>query len=315
MNIAILSTLWPASLEQLEREHSCHVAINPPSEVKLQLLADAEIVIVRSPVQLDRAAIEAAARLKLIIRAGAGLDAIDIPCAKRRGVTVIAVPLSADSVAELALGLMLAVCRRIPVLDQSLRQGRWEKHSRLGIELAGKTLGLVGFGRIGRRTAEIANALGMQLLAFDRSPRKHPKPEFAQRLSVRFMGLDSLFGQADIVSIQIPLDDTTRHLISARQLALMKPDGVLVNLGRGGTVDEQALYEALRLGRLGGAGLDVYETEPTGENRLFALDNVVATPHVGAQTFDAQWRVGEDVVGIVQAFSAGRSISELGVLA
>ncbi|MCS7468883.1 hydroxyacid dehydrogenase [Stieleria sp. ICT_E10.1] len=320
MRILILSSIWPETTERLQREFDCLVSINPADGEKHRLLADAEVVIVRSPVRLDRAALESARNLKLIIRAGAGLDAIDVPLAKSRGVVVIAVPLSADSVAEHSIGLLLSVCRRIPQLNHALRQGRWEKHSGLGIQLSGKTLGLVGFGRIGIRTAELAKAFRMNLLAHDRSPEKSHKRAAAERLAVRFLPLDDLFAGSDFILIQTPLDETTRGLVDGHRLALMKATAVLVNVGRGGVVDERSLYDALRGGRLAGAAMDVFQSEPLsvsgqlGNHPLLSLDNFVATPHVAAQTIDAQRCVGEDVAKIVHAFSSGQSLVGLGIV-
>jgi D-3-phosphoglycerate dehydrogenase len=314
MKILVLSSIWPGTIDQLQQEYECQVSINPFDDEKHSLLADADIVVVRSPVRLDRPALENAPRLKLIVRAGAGLDTIDVAFAKDQGIALVMVPLSADSVAEHTFGLLLSVCRRIPVLHQSLQQGRWEKHSGLGIELCGKTLGIVGFGRIGIRVAEISQALKMDLVAFDRSPDKGYKREAAENLGVRFMSADELFSEADFVSIQMPLNESTRDFVNANRLAMMKPTAVLVNVGRGGIVDEMALYEALRSGDLAGAALDVFEREPLGENPLPSLDNFVGTPHVAAQTVEAQRRVGEDVLKIIQAFSAGHDLSGLGVV-
>ncbi len=313
MRIAILSSIWPEITERLQKEFDCDVSINPADGEKHRLLATAEIVIIRSPVRLDRAALESARNLKLIIRAGAGLDAIDVPFAKSRGVMVIAVPLSADSVAEHTLGLLLAVCRRIPQLNQTLRQGRWEKHSGLGIQLSGKTLGLIGFGRIGIRTAELAKAFKMDLIAHDRSPEKSHKREAAQRLSVRFLSLDDLLAGTDFVVVQTPLNDSTHGLVNAHRLAMLQSTAVLVNVGRGGVIDEQALYDALRSGQLAGAAMDVFESEPPGKHPLLSLDNFVATPHVAAQTLGAQKCVGEDVAKIARAFSSGESLAGLGI--
>ena len=154
----------------------------------------------------------------------------------------------------------------------------------------------------------------MDLVAFDRSPDKSHKREAAERLAVQFLSLDALFARADFVSIQTPLNDSSRGLVNARRLAAMKPTAVLVNVGRGGIVDEQALYDALQSGRLAGAALDVFQTEPPGDHPLLSLDNFVATPHVAAQTLDAQQRVGEDVLEIIRVFSAGRSLSGLGII-
>ncbi|NQT85899.1 hydroxyacid dehydrogenase [bacterium] len=280
----------------------------------MALIADADVAIIRSPVCLDRRTLAAAGRLRLILRAGMGVESIDMDFARRRGIGVALVPLSADSVAEHTFGLLLSLYRRIPWFCQTVREGRWEKHSGLGSELSGKTLGLVGFGRVGIRTAEIARAFGMGLLACDRSPHKPHKQEAAARLGVRFAPLDELFSAADAVAIQTPLNEQTRGLIGARLIGRMPPHAVIVNVGRGKVVDEQALYEALQQGRLGGAALDVFAAEPPGESPLLGLDNFIATPHVGAQTVEAQRKIGADVVRIVDAMAGGEDLASHGAV-
>lgn len=314
MNVAVFSHVWPESLEELQRRHRCRVEINPDSERKRALIADADVAIIRSPVRLDRPTLEAAGRLKLILRAGMGADSIDVDFARRRGIGVVLVPLSADSVAEHTFGLLLSLYRRIPWLHRTVCEGRWAKHTGLGLELAGKTLGLVGFGRIGIRTAEIARAFGMDLLAFDRSPNKPHKRDAAARLGVRFLSLDELFATADAVAIQTPLNEQTRGLIGERLIGRMKPRAVLINVGRGKVVDEQALCEALRQGRIGGAALDVFANEPPGDSPLLGLDNFIATPHVAAQTVEAQRKIGADVVRIVDALADGKDLASHGAV-
>jgi D-3-phosphoglycerate dehydrogenase len=314
MNIAIFSHVWPESLEQLRDRHNCCIEINPEPERKMALIADADVVIIRSPVRLDRRTLAAAGRLRLILRAGMGTDSIDVEYARQRGIGVVLAPLSANSVAEHTFGLLLSLYRTIPWFDQTVRQGRWEKHNRLGLELSGKTLGLVGFGRIGIRTAEIARAFGMSLLACDRTPHKPHKQEAAERLGVRFMQLDELFSTADAVAIQTPLNDQTRGLVGERLIGLMTPHAVIVNVGRGKVVDEQALYEALQQGRIGAAALDVFANEPPGDSPLLGLDNFIATPHVGAQSLEAQRKIGADVVGIIDALDAGEDLASHGAV-
>jgi D-3-phosphoglycerate dehydrogenase len=277
-------------------------------------MQDAEVAILRSGVRLDRAALEAAPQLRLIVRAGAGLEGIDCDCARERGVRVIAVPLSAESVAEHTFGLALALGHQIVRHHTALCAGRWEKHSSHGRDLYGRQLGLLGFGRIGQRTAELGRAFGMGILACDRSPDKPAKQEAAARLAVRFVGMEELFAAADVVTIQTPLNDSTRKLVDARLLAAMKPDALLIVVGRGGTVDEQALFEALRDGRLAGAALDVFALEPPGDNPLFTLPNFVGTPHIAAQTRDAQEQVGQSVVQIIDAFAAGEEWTTHGLV-
>jgi D-3-phosphoglycerate dehydrogenase len=307
MNIAILSPIWPEALARLQVRHRCLVGAKTA-------LPEADVVVMRSPVRLDRACLDAFAKLRLVIRAGMGLEGIDLACATERGIGVIAVPFSAESVAEHALGLMLALSHKIAWHDRALRAGRWEKHGGYGHDLAGKRLGLLGFGRIGIRIAELARAFGMRLSAHDRSSDRPHKQEAAQRLGVRWVGLEEVFETADILCIQVSLNDTTRDLVGRRLLRLMKPDATLINVGRGNVVDEQALYECLAEGRLGGAALDVFAAEPPGENPLLRLDNFIGTPHVAAQTADAQRQIGDAVVDIVEAFAAGADLTRFGVV-
>ena len=312
MNIAVFCQIWPAALEQLRQDHRCTVAINPSPADRHRLIADVQAVVLRSPVSLDRATVEAAHQLQLVIRAGMGLDRIDQAALAERGIQLVTVPLSAQSVAELSLGLILSTCRRIPILHRSLQEGRWEKHGPYGRELCGKTLGLLGFGRIGIQTAVLGKAFGMTLLACDRSPEKPAKQLASAELGVRFVTLDELFTAADVVAIQVPLDESTRGLVDARLIRLMRSDAVLINVGRGQVVDEQALYDALHRRAIAGAALDVFATEPPGHSPLLDLDNFVGTPHVGAQTLEAQKKVGEDVVKIVKAYVNGDDIFKTG---
>lgn len=311
MKIVILSNIWPASIERLRERFETDVAVKTTPETLPARIADADVVVMRSGVRLDRAALESASRLRMIVRAGAGLEGIDLDTARERGIRVIAVPLSAQSVAEHALGLALALSHRIVSLHTSMAAGRWEKHAGYGRDLFGKQLGLLGFGRIGQRIGELARALGMMVSATDRSPDKGEKRFAAIRSGVRFVALDELLAESDVVVIQTPLNAETRGLIDARRLAMMKPDALLINVGRGGIVDEQALFEALRDGKLGGAALDVFEHEPPnirGEDGippLFTLPQFIGTPHVAAQTHDAQRHVGETVAEIIDNFATG----------
>lgn len=305
MNITILSAIWPAAVEALQARHACRVAISTAPGELPGVLREAEVVVLRSGVRLDRATLESAPQLRLIVRAGMGLDSIDRDCAMERGVRVVCVPLSAESVAEHTLGLMLALGHQIARHDAALRAGRWEKHTGHGRDLFGCHLGLLGFGRIGQRTAELGRAFGMSVSACDRSPDKPAKQAAAARLGVLFVSLAELFAGADVLAIQTPLDDTTRGLVDAERLATMKCDAMLINVGRGGVVDEDALYMALRDGQLWGAALDVFAREPPGQHAILTLPNFIGTPHVGAQTRNAQQQVGEAVVRLVDAFSAG----------
>jgi D-3-phosphoglycerate dehydrogenase len=314
MNITILSAIWPESVAWLKSRHSCRVAEPLPRENLNAALADADAVILRSGVELDRAALDSAPSLRLIVRAGMGLENIDCAAAARRGVRVVCVPLSANSVAEHAVGLLLALSRRITRLDAALREGRWEKHAGYGRDLFGRCLGLLGFGRIGGRIAELASGFGMSVVAYDRSPEKRAKQEIAAKIGVRFVTLAELFSTADMISIQTPLDDSTRGLVDAALLATMKNDAMLINVGRGGVVDEVALDSALRQGRPAGAALDVFAREPPGKHPLLELPNFIGTPHVGAQTQESQEHVGRAVVRIIDAFADGGDWEAHGVV-
>ena len=314
MKVAVLCLLWPEALRQLQSRHDCAASVHPDEAAKLRLVEDAEVVVLRSPVVLDRATIEKAPRLRLAVRAGVGWDNVDRVAAAERGIQTVCVPVSARSIAEHVFGLALALYRSIPRLHRSLQEGRWEKHLGFGRELSGKTLGLLGFGRIGIATAEISRAFRMALLACDRSPWKPHKQTAARALGVELVDLAELFARADVLTIQLPLDDGTRYLVGAELIARMKPDALLVNVGRGRIVDEDALYRALCDGRIAGAASDVFATEPPGRHPLFELDNFVATPHVGAQTVEAQREVGENVVRIIDAFAAGDDLARAGAV-
>jgi D-3-phosphoglycerate dehydrogenase / 2-oxoglutarate reductase len=305
LKVAVLSPIWPGAVAALRLRHAvCVAPSQSPSEL-LKLARDAEVVVVRSGVRLDYELLERAPQLRLIVRAGTGLEGIDCQRAAERGIRIIAVPQSAVSVAEHVFGLAIALGHEIARHDAALREGRWEKHSRHGKDLYGRRLGLLGFGRIGQRAAELGRAFGMSIIANDRSPSSPAKATSAARWGVSFVALDDLFASADVLSVQLPLDDATRWLVNARRLRLMKPDALLINVGRGGTVDEQALFMALSEGRLAGAALDVFESEPPGNHPLFSLGNFVGTPHVAAQTRESQERVGDAVVRIVNSFAAG----------
>ena len=303
MNLAILSPIWPEAVARLKDRHVCREVFNVEPVELCRALAAVEAVVVRSGVRLDRPTLKAAPRLRLIVRAGTGLDGIDQACAREQGIHVVVLPLSATAVAEHTFALLLGLARKVTWLDRQLRAGHWEKHAGLGCELGGKSLGLLGFGRIGQRTAELAHAFRMTVLTHDRSPDLPEKQRAAQMLGVRFVGLAELFETADTLAIQVPLNEQTRGLVGADLLGRMRPGALLVNIGRGQVVDEDALYDLLREGRLGGAALDVFAHEPAGDCPLLQLDNFIGTPHVGAQTLESQREIGEAVVRAIEEFS------------
>lgn len=261
--------------------------------------------IVRSATRATRDLIEKGARLKVIARAGVGLDNVDAEAARARGIKVVNTPgATAISVAEQAIGLMFALCRHIPAADRSMRAGQWEKKRFEGRELYGKTLGLVGLGRIGQEVARRANALGMKVLA-NRS-RVTKASDDLSALGIRVVPLEELLPASDIVSLHCPLTDATRNLLNAAAFKLMKKNALLVHCARGGVVDEAALAEALKSGHLGGAALDVFPEEPVkGIHPLAVFDNVILTPHLGASTAEGQARAGEEVADLVIAALEG----------
>lgn len=268
-----------------------------PSETELtKLIEDVDALIVRSKPVVSRRVIEASRKLKVIARAGVGLDNIDLDAAREKGIVVLNSPESVtQSVAELTIGLMLSLLRRIAYSDRKMREGIWVKKEALGFELRGKTLGIIGFGRIGRAVAKIAYyGFGMKILYFDLM--RLPK-EVEEEVNAKFVDLNTLLKESDVVSIHVPLTPETKHLINEDKLKLMKKNAVLINTARGGVVDTNALVKALKEGWIAGAALDVFEEEPLPKDHpLTKLDNVVLTPHIGASTVEAQDRAGLDIV-------------------
>ncbi len=249
-------------------------------------IGDYEIIVVRSRTTLTKDLVEKATKCKIMARVGVGLDNIDTDAAKAKNIRVInAVEGAMNAVAELVIGLMLAMARDIPRADRELRNDKWIKKELMGTELAGKYLGIVGLGNIGKRLARLARALNMNIIGFDVVPID---PEFAKEVGLMKADLDTLLQSADYVSLHVPLLDSTKNLINAQRMSTMKKTAKIINTSRGGTVDENALYEALKSGNLGGAALDVFEKEPAIGNKLISLPNFIATPHIGAQTKEAQ---------------------------
>lgn len=245
-----------------------------------------EIIIVRSRTKITKDLIEKAAKCKIIARVGVGLDNIDSESAKTKNIRVInAIEGAMNAVAELVLGLMLALAREIPRADREMRNGKWIKKELMGTELAGKYLGIVGLGNIGKRLARLARSLNMNIIGYDVIPID---PEFVKEVGLIKTDLDTLLQSADYVSLHVPLLDSTKHMINAEKISKMKKTAKIINTSRGGTIDEDALYDALKAGNLGGAALDVFENEPATGSKLLSLPNVICTPHVGAQTNEAQ---------------------------
>jgi D-3-phosphoglycerate dehydrogenase len=262
-------------------------------------IADADAVLVRSATRITRESLARANRLKVIGRAGVGVDTIDVDAATERGIAVLTAPAgNTIAAAELTLALMLALVRRVPAADRSMRAGEWERGRFSGTELRGKTLGLVGAGRIGSEVARRARAFGMRVMAYD----PFLTEEHASAIDVELAPLPQVIAAADVLSLHVPLTDETAGLLGERQIATMKPGAFLVNAARGGLVDEAALVSALAAGRLGGAALDVYGQEPLPANHpLRGLENIVLTPHLGASTAEAQQSVAVEISEAVRS--------------
>ena len=273
-----------------------------PAEL-LAAIADYEGVIVRSESRVTRAVVEAGGRLRVIARAGVGVDSIDIESATERGIVVVNAPTgNTVSAAELTLALLLAVARHVPAADASLRGGHWNRGDFMGVEVRGKTAGIVGLGQVGSAVARRLRALEMTVIGYD----PYVPAERARVLGVDLVELPDLLRRSDFVSLHAALTPETTHLIGPEQLALMKPSARIINAARGGLIDEAALLAALDAGRLGGAALDVFQEEPATESPLARHPNVVVTPHLGALTAEAQERVAVGVAHEVLAILAGR---------
>ncbi len=307
--IVVAELIWPEGLQVLGRAGA--VRYDPELHRRAgelaAALAGAEALVVRNRTRVTADLLALAPRLRVVGRLGAGLDNVDVAACRRRGVEVVYAPAAnAVSVAEMTLALLLALARRLPQADAHVRAGGWDRQAFAGTELAGKVLGILGFGRIGRLVAERARPFGLTLLTAH--PRLAPEHPDLARLGVRLVTLDHLLAQSDFLVVLLPLNATTRGFLDARALARLKPGAFLIAVGRGGVVDEAALAAALEEGRLGGAALDVRAAEPPAPGdpvteRLNRLPNVILTPHVAGLTEEAQRRtcaqVAEDVLRVL----------------
>ena len=300
MKIVVAEKIANAAMKVLESIPNSTV-IAPEQFVldPVSAVSDADALIVRSAVQADAALIEAAKKIRVIGRAGVGVDNIDVEVATRRGIVVMNAPgASAVSVAELTLGVMLAMARHISRADQSTRAGKWEKKSLQGTELAGKTLGIIGLGRIGTETALRAHAFGMKLVGSD----PYLSPARAKELGIELVTTEALYARADYISLHLALTHQTAGMINSEAIAQMKPGVRLVNCARGELVDEAALESALRSGHVASAALDVFCEEPTQNTSLLSAPNLLATPHLGASTKEGQEAVGIQIAKQVRDY-------------
>ena len=276
------------TLKEILEKNGLKVTYEPeitPEQIA-EKIGNFQVVVVRGRTKLSRELIEKADKCKIIARVGVGLDNIDEEAAKEKNIRVInAVEGATTAVAELVIGLMLSMAREIPRADREIRNGNWIKKELMGSELQGKYLGIIGLGNIGKRLAKLAKSLHMNIIGYDVVPIDD---EFSKDVGLMKADLDTLLSSADYVSLHVPLLESTHHMINAEKLKLMKNTARIINTSRGGVIDEEALYNSLKDGSLAGAALDVFEAEPAIGNRLITLPNFVATPHMGAQTKEAQ---------------------------
>jgi D-3-phosphoglycerate dehydrogenase len=303
----IADKLAESTIEALGDDVEVRWVDGPDRPKLLAAVADADALLVRSATTVDAEVLAAAPKLKIVARAGVGLDNVDVEAATERGVLVVNAPTSnIHSAAEHALALMLAAARQIPAADATLREHTWKRSSFSGTEIYGKTAGVVGLGRIGQLVAARLAAFGAEVVAYD----PFVPPARAAQLGIELIALDDLLGRADFISVHLPKTAETAGLIGRQALAKTKPGVIIVNAARGGLIDEAALAEAITSGHVRGAGLDVFVTEPCTDSPLFELPQVVVTPHLGASTEEAQDRAGTDVAASVRLALAGEFVPD-----
>jgi D-3-phosphoglycerate dehydrogenase len=306
VRVLVTEKLAERGLALLRQDFDVDLRLDLAPEGLREAITPYDALVVRSQTRVDRDLLEAGRNLKVVGRAGIGLDNIDVETATRRGIMVVNAPQSnVLSAAEHTMALLLSMARNLAPADQALRGGAWERERFQGVELHGKTLGIVGLGQVGRMVAQRGLSFGMRLIAYD----PYVSRERARQLSVELMpDLEALLVQADFVTIHLPRTPETEGLLGRRELGLMKEGARLVNTARGGLVDEAALEEALRSGRLAGAALDVFEDEPVTDHPLFRLENVVVTPHLGASTQEAQDKAGIAIAEMVRLALRGEFV-------
>jgi D-3-phosphoglycerate dehydrogenase len=305
--VLIAEELSPATVDALGPDFEIRNVDGTDRPALLAALSDADAILIRSATQVDAEAIAAAPNLKVVARAGVGLDNVDIKSATTAGVMVVNAPTSnIISAAELTVGHILSLARHIPPAHASLAAGTWKRSKYTGTELFEKTVGIIGLGRIGALITARLQAFGVNVVAYD----PYITAARAQQLGVTLLSLDELLATSDFISIHMPKTAETTGMIGTEQLALMKPTAFIVNVARGGLIDEDALYAALKSNRIAGAGLDVFVKEPPTESPLLELDNVVLTPHLGASTDEAQEKAGVAVAKSVRLALGGELVPD-----
>ena len=305
MRVLVAEKLASEGVELLQAEHDVDVRTGMSREEYLAALPDYHALLVRSGVKADAEAIAAGVNLLVIGRAGVGVDNIDIPAATAAGITVVNAPTgNTTAAAEHTLALLFALARHVPEADASMHAGEWNRAAFMGRELVDKTLGVVGLGKIGMAVAKRARGLGMRVVGYD----PYVTEEVAKLNGIERMSVEQILGEADAVTVHVPKTKDTANLISTEQLASMKPSAYIINVARGGVVDEAALAEALAAGTIAGAAVDVYSSEPpAADNPLLGAPNIILTPHLGASTTEAQTRVAVEAAEQVREVLAGRS--------
>ena len=305
MNILIASPIFSDTIQELRKQNDVVCAYKASEEELSALMRDREVLIFRSGVQITANVMSGASQLKLILRAGSGIDNIDLDYVNRHGIELVRIPLpGAKAVAEMAFAFMLSLSRNVLEADRLLREGKWAKHELTGYAIGGKVLGILGAGNIGSLVGQLGAAWGMEVVGCVELPSA-ARTEELRKKGIRLTDVHEVLRISDIVSIHLPLHSSTRNLINAQALATMKAGAFLVNLARGGVVDEFALYNALASGHLRGAALDVHAAEGDGKfSPLANLKNTILTPHIGAGTFDSQREIGEIILDRINSFSA-----------
>ena len=308
MRILVSDSLSDEGLKLLNEEKDFQVDVKSgmkPEELK-QVIGDYDALIVRSATKVTKEIIDAAKKLKVVGRAGVGLDNVDLPAATEKGIVVMNAPAgNTISTCEHTMSMLLSLARSIPQACSSTKKGEWKRSKFMGVELYNKTLGIIGLGRIGREVARRANSFGMKILGFDPYITK----EVAQDLGITVVELNELLAASDFITVHVPLTDETNHLISTAQFGLMKKGARILNCARGGIIDEAALVQAIKDGKVAGAALDVFENEPPApDSELLKLDNVVVTCHLGASTEEAQVNVAIEIAECVRDFLSGKGI-------
>ncbi|MEU0095211.1 phosphoglycerate dehydrogenase [Kribbella sp. NPDC006257] len=305
--VLIAEELSPATVEALGPDFEIRHTNGADRAELLPAIADVDAILIRSATKVDAEALAAAKKLKVVARAGVGLDNVDVKAATQAGVMVVNAPTSnIVSAAELAVALLLAAARRVPAADLSLKNGEWKRSKFSGVELFEKTVGIVGLGKIGVLVAQRLAAFGMNVIAYD----PYVQAGRAAQMGVRLASLDELLAASDFISVHLPKTPETIGLIGDEQLHKVKPEVIIVNAARGGIVDEAALYSALKEGRVAAAGLDVFAKEPCTDSPLFEFENVVATPHLGASTEEAQEKAGIAVAKSVRLALSGELVPD-----